>query len=143
MEILCISLLSLFVTQFWKLFLNRLFYIKRIISTGGMPSSHAAFVSTLSTKIALKYGFYSDAFAAVAVFSSIIIYDAGGLRRNVGQQASILKKIINYFSLVEKEEFRGAVANDLKELVGHTPFEVFVGVLLGIAIALLSEFCRN
>lgn len=140
MEILCVSILSLFISQFLKIILNRPFYIKRIIGTGGMPSSHAAFVSTLSTKIGLKYGFNSDVFAVVVIFSSIIIYDSGGLRRNVGKQANILKKIVNYFSLMEKEGFKeGVIINDLKELVGHIPFEVFVGVILGIGIALLSN----
>src|SRR5690554_4270216 len=142
MGILAISLLSLFITQVLKIFTVYPFNFSRVIGSGGMPSSHAAFVSTLSTSIGLRYGFRSDLFAIVAVFSLIIIYDAGGVRRAVGEQANVLNKIIrnldpkHFYKSTDKE----IIIKDLKELIGHTPVEVLVGTFLGILFALLNHF---
>ncbi|HHU92542.1 MAG TPA: divergent PAP2 family protein [Halanaerobiaceae bacterium] len=142
MNILEISLLSLFITQVIKIFTVYPFNFSRVIGSGGMPSSHAAFVSTLSTSIGLRYGFKSDLFAVVAVFSLIIIYDAGGVRRAVGEQANVLNKIIrnldpkHFYKSTDKE----IIIKDLKELIGHTPVEVLVGTFLGILFALLNHF---
>lgn len=141
MGILAISLLSLFITQVLKIFTVYPFNFSRVIGSGGMPSSHAAFVSTLSTSIGLRYGFRSDLFAIVAVFSLIIIYDAGGVRRAVGEQANVLNKIIRNFDLkqLNRSADKELIIKDLKELIGHTPIEVLVGTLLGILIALLNH----
>jgi len=141
MGILAISLLSLFITQVLKIFTVYPFNFSRVIGSGGMPSSHAAFVSTLSTSIGLRYGFRSDLFAIVAVFSLIIIYDAGGVRRAVGEQANVLNKIIRNLDLkqLNRSADKELIIKDLKELIGHTPIEVLVGTLLGILIALLNH----
>ena len=142
MGILAISLLSLFITQVLKIFTVYPFNFSRVIGSGGMPSSHAAFVSTLSTSIGLRYGFRSDLFAIVAVFSLIIIYDAGGVRRAVGEQANVLNKIIRNLDLkqLNRSADKELIIKDLKELIGHTPIEVLAGTLLGIIIALLNHF---
>ena len=123
MGILAISLLSLFITQVLKIFTVYPFNFSRVIGSGGMPSSHAAFVSTLSTSIGLRYGFRSDLFAIVAVFSLIIIYDAGGVRRAVGEQANVLNKIIRNLDLkqLNRSADKELIIKDLKELIGHTP----------------------
>lgn len=141
MGILAISLLSLFITQVLKIFTVYPFNFSRVIGSGGMPSSHAAFVSTLSTSIGLRYGFRSDLFAIVAVFSLIIIYDAGGVRRAVGEQANVLNKIIRNLDLkqLNRSADKELIIKDLKELIGHTPIEVLVGTLLGILITLLNH----
>lgn len=141
MGILAISLLSLFITQVLKIFTVYPFNFSRVIGSGGMPSSHAAFVSTLSTSIGFRYGFRSDLFAIVAVFSLIIIYDAGGVRRAVGEQANVLNKIIRNLDLkqLNRSADKELIIKDLKELIGHTPIEVLVGTLLGILIALLNH----
>lgn len=141
MGILAISLLSLFITQVLKIFTVYPFNFSRVIGSGGMPSSHAAFVSTLSTSIGLRYGFRSDLFAIVAVFSLIIIYDAGGVRRAVGEQANVLNKIIRNLDLkqLNRSADKELIIKDLKELIGHTPIEVLIGTLLGILIALLNH----
>lgn len=141
MSILAISLLSLFITQVIKIFTVYPFNFSRVIGSGGMPSSHASFVSTLSTSIGLRYGFRSDLFAIVAVFSLIIIYDAGGVRRAVGEQANVLNKIIRNLDLKQfsRSADKELIIKDLKELIGHTPIEVLVGTLLGILIALLNH----
>lgn len=142
MGTLQISLLSLFIAQFIKTFTVYPFDITRIIGSGGMPSSHASFVSTLSTSIGLIYGFSSNLFAIVAVFSLIIMYDAGGVRRAVGEQANVLNNMIKHLELkqLNKNREKKIIIKDLKELVGHTPFEVWVGTALGIVMALLNHF---
>ncbi len=141
MGTLQISLLSLFIAQFIKVFTVYPFDITRLIGSGGMPSSHASFVSTLSTTIGLIYGFSSNLFAIVAVFSLIIMYDAGGVRRAVGEQANVLNNMIKHLELkqLNKNREKQIIIKDLKELVGHTPFEVWVGTILGIGLALLNH----
>ncbi len=106
MGTLQISLLSLFIAQFIKTFTVYPFDITRIIGSGGMPSSHASFVSTLSTSIGLIYGFSSNFFAIVAVFSLIIMYDAGGVRRAVGEQANVLNNMIKHLELKQLNKNR-------------------------------------
>jgi acid phosphatase family membrane protein YuiD len=97
-----------------------------------MPSSHAAGVTALATSVGLSYGFNSGLFAITAIFALIIMFDAQGVRRQTGQQAEILNKIMEdiYFKRVLKEE-------RLKELLGHTPVEVLIGAFLGILLALI------
>lgn len=99
-----------------------------------MPSSHSAFVSSLSTMIGVRYGFSSDLFAITAVFSLITMYDATGVRRAVGKQARVLNQLIR--ELNESHDPK-RIYGDLKELVGHTKVEVLVGAFLGVLIALL------
>ena len=123
-EILWVSIFSCFFAQFLKIFSGEKgIDISRIIVSGGMPSSHSSFVSCMSTMIGLKYGFSSDLFAVAVVVSLIIMYDASGVRQAVGKQATILNQ------LIEEEK--------LKELMGHTPKQVFFGGLLGIIIGLI------
>ncbi len=104
--------------------------LKKWFSSGGMPSSHSAMVSSLSTAIGLKEGFTSSSFCICIVFSLIVLYDAAGVRQVVGKQAIILNHILDDF--VEKGELK---THKIKELLGHTPFEVLMGVLLGIGTA--------
>ena len=103
-----------------------------LTSTGGMPSSHSAGVCALTTAIYIREGGMSSLFSVVLYFSLIVMYDATGLRRSAGLQAAILNRIVD-------EQFnhhRKAGEGRLKELLGHTPFEVLVGALLGILFAL-------
>jgi len=104
------------------------------VSTGGMPSSHSATVSSLSAVVGFYYGFKSMPFLMSLIFSLIIMFDAAGVRRAVGRQANILNKMVDEIS--RRGEIREA---RLKEFLGHTPFEVFVGAFIGICIAIL--FC--
>ena len=97
-----------------------------------MPSSHSASVAALSTAVGLQEGFTSALFGVTLYFSLIVMYDAAGLRRNAGKQASVLNRLIErHFKDPEHE------AQKLMELLGHTPFEVFVGASLGIFTALI------
>lgn len=104
--------------------------IYRMIGSGGMPSSHSSFVMGMSTAVGLISGWDSPVYAVGLVISLIVMYDASGVRRSVGKQAIILNNII------EDLYHHKPVAQDkLKELVGHTPIEVFAGALLGIVVA--------
>ena len=105
---------------------------RRFVETGGMPSSHAASVSALSTMVGLNQGFRSVVFGVTLFFSLIVMYDAAGLRRAAGRQAAVLNRLIEeHFAHPE------AGAQRLMELLGHTPLEVLVGALLGVASALI------
>ena len=110
------------------------FNFRWIIMTGGMPSSHSAAVASLSTVVGLYYGFDTILFMLALVFSVIIMFDAAGVRRAVGRQAGILNKIVDEISHGEQIQEKR-----LKELLGHTPIEVFAGAFLGIAVAII--FC--
>ncbi len=102
----------------------------RFVGSGGMPSSHSAMVMGLSTAIGLKMGWDSLEYAVSIIFSLIIMYDASGVRRAVGKQAMILNQMIK-----DKQQKKQIEEKQLKELVGHTPIEVFAGAILGILIA--------
>lgn len=133
-KVLIISMFACFLAQFFKIFTGdkRRIQICRIFTSGGMPSSHSSFVTSLSTLVGIEYGFNSTEFAIVAVFSIIIMYDASGVRRAVGKQAAILNQIVD-----DLQHRKHIEQKKLKELVGHTPVEVFFGAILGIIIALI------
>jgi len=102
-------------------------------SPGGMPSSHAAFVSALATTVGIDQGFESALFAACVVFASVVMYDAAGVRRAASIQARIINQIVeDLFQLHSIREER------LRELLGHTPMEVVVGSIIGVAIGWLG-----
>lgn len=106
------------------------FNFKWFIGTGGMPSSHAAGATALAVTTGLHLGFDSVAFALAAVFALVTMFDAQGVRRSTGQQAQILNKILDDIY------WRGKVESEqLKELIGHTPTQVFVGALLGLVVS--------
>ena len=106
--------------------------LRRFVETGGMPSSHSASVAALSTAVGLQEGYGSALFAVTLYFSLIVMYDAAGLRRAAGKQAAVLNRLIErHFQHPQDDTQR------LMELLGHTPFEVLVGGLLGVLSALL------
>ncbi len=106
------------------------FNFRWLFDAGGMPSSHSATVASLATVTGLYFGFGSVLFLVVLIFSVITMFDAAGVRRSVGRQAQTLNKMLDDF--YEK----GAVPeNRVKELLGHTPVEVFAGAFVGIVIA--------
>ena len=133
-KVLGISIFACFLAQFIKIFTGqeKRIDLSRIFTSGGMPSSHSSFVTSLSTLVGLERGFGSTEFAVVLVFSLIIMYDASGVRRAVGKQATILNQIVD-----DIHHGKHIKQDKLKELVGHTPFEVWMGVLLGIVVALV------
>jgi hypothetical protein len=124
------------LVQAWKgfssFFQTRHWNLRRFFETGGMPSAHSAAVSALSVAVGLDQGFRSTLFGVTLYFSLIVMYDAAGLRRAAGRQAAVLNRLIeNQFRDPEQD------TQKLMELLGHTPFEVFVGASIGVASALL------
>lgn len=111
---------------------NKKFNFKRVFGAGGMPSSHSAIVTSLSVLIGKEYGFSSGIFAISLIFAFIVMYDAAGVRRAAGKQAALLNKIIETPGLKFEQ-----VQERLVEVLGHTPFQVFVGALLGILVGLI------
>jgi hypothetical protein len=111
--------------------------LRRFVETGGMPSSHAAGVAALTTSVALVEGVTSPLFGVSLYFSTIVMYDAAGLRRAAGRQAAILNRLIE-----QHWAHTDADAHRLMELLGHTPLEVFVGALLGMASAFAWNWIR-
>lgn len=113
---------------------QRRFDFRWLMVTGGMPSTHAAGVSALSTNIGFQTGFGSPLFATAVAFTIIILFDAQGVRRWSGRQAQILNKMMEdmYFKRRIQEQ-------RLKELLGHTPMEVFAGMAVGIVTAILAR----
>ncbi len=106
-----------------------------LTTTGGMPSAHSAFVGALATAVGQTSGWSSPEFAIAVVFAAIVMYDAAGVRQAAGKQARILNQIIDEL-FQENPQFN---EDRLKELLGHTPFQVVVGLILGILTCLLSE----
>jgi acid phosphatase family membrane protein YuiD len=105
---------------------------ERFWASGGFPSSHSSSVTALATACGIKYGFDSPFFAISAIFALVIIYDAFTLRQEAGKHAEVLNRIMENFYLRKKLE-----VEHLKELLGHTRFEVFFGLILGIIVAMV------
>lgn len=116
----------------WDLIVDHKFNFKRILGAGGMPSSHSAVVTALSTMIAREYGINSPIFGVVFVFSAIVMYDAAGIRRAAGKQAKLLNKIMETPGLTSMQ-----MSEKLVEVLGHTPTQVFVGAAIGIIVGLI------
>ena len=108
--------------------------IEILVASGGMPSSHTSLVVALATALAMEEGVGSPLFAIAVVFASVVMYDAAGVRRAAGKQASVLNKLIQEL----KAEH---TINDarLKELLGHTPTEVWAGAALGMGVAYIID----
>jgi len=109
------------------------FDFRLFIGSGGMPSAHAAGAACLATSIGMECGFDSAYFALAFAFAIVVMFDAQGVRRSTGKQAGILNKIM------EDIYWKGKIQElRLRELIGHTPVEVIIGLILGISIALIS-----
>ena len=136
-EAIAAGLLAAFIAQVIKILLdiiiNRRVDFRIFTTTGGMPSSHSAGVMGLSTAVGLIKGFSSIEFAIALGYAFIVMYDAAGVRRAAGKQAACLNKIIMDLYKQDLQEAGGK----LKELLGHTPMQVFVGAIYGILYAIL------
>lgn len=116
----------------YDLIVTKKFNFKRIMGAGGMPSSHAAVVTSLATLIGKNVGVETPLFAISLIFAFVVMYDAAGIRRAAGKQAKLLNKIIETPGLKMEE-----VQEKLVEVLGHTPIQVFVGALIGVVAGLL------
>ena len=132
-EILIASFLAAIIAQSIKVLTyivqHKNINFKIFTTTGGMPSSHSAFVIGMATTTGLIDGFHSTTFALALGFALVVMYDAAGLRRSAGKMAATLNKIVDHVYNVPTSE-------KLRELLGHTPVEVFVGAILGITSAM-------
>lgn len=131
------TILAWIITQMVKVILGviteKRFDFKWFVGTGGMPSSHSAGAAALATSVGILLGFDTPLFAIAAIFALVTMFDAQGVRRATGLQAEALNRIMEdiYSNKGIKEE-------RLRELIGHTPVQVFVGALIGIGIAILN-----
>lgn len=136
-EVITCGITSAFCAQVIKFVLftlkSRKINFKIFSTTGGMPSSHSAGVMGLSTMVGILEGYDSVLFAIALGFSLIIMYDAAGLRRAAGKTAACLNRMMEDFYNHDLQ----SVGGKLKELLGHTPLEVFVGAIFGIIFAYL------
>jgi acid phosphatase family membrane protein YuiD len=133
-KIIIIAFIAWILNQSLKLILfyitEKRWDIRRFVGAGGMPSTHSALSICVATTIGIKEGWESPLFALAIVIAFIIMADAAGVRRETGEQAKVLNKIIlEFFREIKLKDKR------LKELVGHTPFEVIVGAFMGIVMA--------
>jgi len=121
---------------FTGMFRERNFNIVTLLfSTGGMPSSHSAVVCALATASVILLGWGAPTTALCFALAMIVMIDASGVRYETGKQARILNKLI--VELFSPENTPAVFNTKLKELVGHTPFQVIMGALFGILSAVL------
>jgi len=130
------ALLAWAIAQVTKVVLTsvvqRSLNLRVLAETGGMPSSHAAIVMGLTAAVGRMNGVGSAPFAIALIFSVVVMYDAQGVRRAAGRQAAVLNRLVD-----DLVSMRGIQEDRLRELLGHTPFEVLVGAALGVGVGLL------
>jgi hypothetical protein len=135
--IISASLIAFFTAQILKVIIVLIVYKKldfsRLVGSGGMPSSHSATVCAMAASVGKVYGTGGGLFAIAAVTALVVMFDASNVRRATGEQAKILNYIMENWGH-KKPEF---VVKELKELLGHTPVEVFVGAALGIFLGVV------
>ena len=140
LEVIIAALFATFLAQLLKFIFyyirHKSINFKIFASTGGMPSSHSAAVVSTMTSVGLIDGFNSVGFSIALVFGLIVMYDAAGLRRSAGQMATQLNMLVDALYEQRPHSFR----NKLIELLGHTPLEVTMGALLGIAVSMALHY---
>ena len=136
-RVLVVAVICWFVAQALKVvftyIVERKWDFSRFFGLGGMPSSHSAVVCGLATAVGLAEGFYSSGFAVAVILACVVMTDAAGVRRAAGKQAALLNRIVQ--DMIANG--RGLTYETLKELLGHSPFEVTIGALLGVLLAVL------
>ena len=105
--------------------------LRYLVSTGGMPSTHASLVCALATTVGIVYGIDSVVFAISVILAAIVMHDAAGVRQTVDKQSAILNHL-----LVEFPKTQAEFEHFVQQLVGHTRFQVIVGAVLGILLAI-------
>ncbi|PIG92703.1 divergent PAP2 family protein [Gloeocapsopsis sp. IPPAS B-1203] len=138
-SVMLVAVIACLIAQASKLVIelikNHKFDMRVLVTTGGMPSAHSALVTALATGIGQTSGWASSEFAIATIFAIIVMYDAAGVRQAAGKQARILNQMIDEL-FHENKEFN---EDRLKELLGHTPFQVIVGSVLGVTISWLAS----
>lgn len=136
-EVILAFIISNLIAQLAKVltvaYRKRSFRWTIIFATGGMPSSHSSTVVAMATSVGIIDGFTSTTYAFTTCFALVVMFDAAGLRRNASRQAHVLNRIIKEFFAHEST----LSTEKLKEFLGHTPMEVIVGALLGVAVSVV------
>ena len=142
---LVLSLLAILFAQLLKvpmhLIITRKWDWSLLTSTGGMPSSHSAAVTSLATAVGFEIGFDSPIFAVAAMFAAIVMYDASGIRYQAGQHAAALNEIRRELQIFFRDIKRWPDMNEeekieeLKTLLGHKRSEVLAGAIAGIVFS--------
>ncbi|MEX1376372.1 MAG: divergent PAP2 family protein [Eubacteriales bacterium] len=130
--IFLVSFTSWFLAQFFKIFTGGKIRLKNFFNAGGMPSSHSSSTMGATAACGIFLGFDSPIFIIAFVFTMIVMYDAANVRLESGKHAEIINDLVD-FARTHKE----FDAEQLKEIIGHEPFEVLMGALLGITIAVV------
>lgn len=137
-KILFCAIAAWLLAQFIKFIIgiiqNKKFDFRLLYTSGGMPSSHSSTVCALATGTGIVYGFDGVEFAIAAILAVVVMYDAAGIRRAAGEQAKILNRIMDDLEEGNQIDFN----IHLKEFLGHTPFQVLMGALLGIALPVIA-----
>jgi acid phosphatase family membrane protein YuiD len=131
------SLSSGLLAQFMKVLIafyrTRKFRLERVFDTGGMPSSHTSLVTTLTIGVGLESGVSSAVFSIALIFSLYVVFEATGLRQEVGKQARVVNELVDDLLVTHHLN-----TSRLKELVGHTWGEVTVGFVFGVLVAFVA-----
>ncbi len=131
------ALLAWFLAQLIKVILEavmtRRLDARLFVSSGGMPSSHSALVVACTAAIGKLYGINGPYFALAVILSAVVMYDACNVRRSAGDTARLVNQLLAHVEKLTAEDF----ADDLREVMGHTPLQVLMGALLGLGVGLL------
>jgi len=119
------------------LIINKKLVLERLMGDGGMPSSHSATVAAIAVSTGLQCGWDSPVFAVAAILALVVMHDARGVRQETGKQARVINNILQLFESMGQGKL--TPEETLKELVGHTRRQVYVGAALGAVIALLMN----
>ncbi|MEM9217711.1 MAG: divergent PAP2 family protein [Cyanobacteria bacterium P01_F01_bin.150] len=142
-SVLIVALAACFSAQFLKflggIFIKGKFDIHNLFGAGGMPSSHAAFVTAMAAGVGATIGWDSPEFAIAFVVAAIVMYDASGVRQEAGKHAKAINRIIDEVSVGTSEW----TESRFKELLGHTSAEVFVGAVWGVTVFGVSKFVAS
>ena len=131
------ALLAWFLAQLIKVILEavmtRRLNARLFVSSGGMPSSHSALAVACTAAIGTLYGMNGPYFALAVILSAVVMYDACNVRRSAGDTARLVNQLLAHVEKLTAEDF----ADDLREVMGHTPLQVLMGALLGLGVGLL------
>ncbi len=131
------ALLAWFLAQLIKVILEavmtRRLNARLFVSSGGMPRSHSALAVACTAAIGKLYGMNGPYFALAVILSAVVMYDACNVRRSAGDTARLVNQLLAHVEKLTAEDF----ADDLREVMGHTPLQVLMGALLGLGVGLL------
>ncbi|KAK1320821.1 hypothetical protein QJS10_CPA03g00606 [Acorus calamus] len=131
------ALIAFALAQFLKVFTTwfkeKRWDSRRLLGSGGMPSSHSATVTALAMAIGLQEGAGSSMFALAVVLACVVMYDASGVRLHAGRQAELLNQIVCELP----PEHPLSTVRPLREPLGHTPLQVGAGAILGCVVSFL------